>query len=423
MTTPTSETKIAARAGTETIDAPPDTAISSGRLDGISASSKSGGLSDGSLRASKSTFVVALVIFFLIDTLVRFNFHPDPYELPEHNYIWWAVKGFRELKQTPDILIFGSSLVLAATNNGDAAYLQQPLDAVLHHRSVCLEDGLSGRYHHPLKTYSFAIGGQMASDVYAIDKTLVDGKHRPKVVVWGIAPRDFIDAAFDGPYSSDTARYMNKIANEQVIPPAHQSIPSFIEAALSQVSALFKMRTDLLSSEQAFIRQTRPIRDKIPNQWSLNLACKHYKYGPELSQHLEIGDWIIPVCRSYTTKLKDNSAEYSLRYNPFKIKVLKEQLAYLEKFLRLNQEAGTRVVLLNMPLTNENMALMPKGVYDYYLSEIKRVADAYHADLFDFNNGVFFSRKEFADTVHLNGLGGEKLALLTCNFLGQRLKN
>src|SRR6516162_7820054 len=99
-----------------------------------------------------STFVMAFALFVAIDIMVRNNFHPDPFDLPEHNQIWWTVKGFKELDRIPDILIFGSSLVLSVTNDGDAVYLQQPVDSALHPSSICLEENLTRKLHTPVSS-------------------------------------------------------------------------------------------------------------------------------------------------------------------------------------------------------------------------------------------------------------------------------
>ena len=134
---------------------------------------------------------------------------------------------------------------------------------------------------------------------------------------------------------------------------------------------------------------------------------------------MEIGDSITPVCSAYSDSIRDNSEEYRTRYNPFKLKTFIEQASYLEKFLSLNRELGTKVVLVNMPLTPDNMHLMPAGLYNSYLAKIRSLANKYQAEVLDFNSGTFFSRKEFCDTAHLNGLGGEKLAQLVCNRISQ----
>ena len=367
----------------------------------------------------KSKFVLALLFFFAIDLLFRVNFRPDRFDLPEHNQIWWSVNGFRHLDHPPDILIFGSSLMISVTNDGDAAFLKQPLDSAVHHSSICLEQHLSQSLKVPISSYSFAVGGQMASDVYAIEKTLVDVAHHPRVIIWGIAPRDLVDAAFDGPSSSDTARYMNKIANARIIPPDHRSLPGYIEGALRNVSYLFRTRTDLNCLKQNCLRQSRTNIENIANKLSPPLFRKSLSLNGEPPQEIEIGDSITPVCSAYPSTIKDNTEEYKKRYNPFKMKHFIEQASYLEKVLSTSKHLSTRVVLVNMPLTSENMRLMPAGVYDSYLSEVRYLAGKYDADVLDLNGAKLFPKQDFSDTAHLNGLGGEKLAKMVAKHLGQ----
>ena len=96
-----------------------------------------------------------------------------------------------------------------------------------------------------------------------------------------------------------------------------------------------------------------------------------------------------------------------------------EQASYLEKVLSTSKHLSTRVVLVNMPLTSENMRLMPAGVYDSYLSEVRYLAGKYDADVLDLNGAKLFPKQDFSDTAHLNGLGGEKLAKMVAKHLGQ----
>lgn len=351
------------------------------------------------------------------------NFRPDRFDLPEHNEIWWSMHCFRQLERPPDLLIFGSSLMLAVTNNGDATYLKQPLDGALHHQSFCLEENLSRHLKKPIRSYSFAVGGQMASDAYAIERTMIDKANRPQLVVWGIAPRDLVDAAFDGAASSDTARYMNKIAGAQIIPPGHRSLPAYIDKAISRLSYLYQMRTDFVCVKQNFLRELRKGLEKIAKPASLPFFQKALDQGGEPPQEIEIGDRIIGVCTHYPETIKDNTREYRKRYNPFKLKTLIEQASYLERFLSLNRELGSRVVLVNMPLTAQNQQLMPIGLYDSYLSELRLLASKYGAEVLDLNSPSIFSSKEFFDTAHLNGLGGEKLARLLSSHLNQTWPN
>lgn len=365
----------------------------------------------------KSRSVGALLLFCLVDMLVRVSFHPDRFDWPAHADIWWTVRGFKELKHPPDILMFGSSLMLSVTNCAEATYLGRPIDRTLHHRSHCLEDTLAKKGQAKVESYSFANGGQMASDAYAIEKALVDRHNRPKLIVWGVAPRDFVDSAFNGPLSSDTARYMNKIAGYPIIESTHRSLTGYLEQFFMKISFLFQNRADLVCVAHNLQRELRSVISSYGVIRPSAIKRKQLELSQATADDVEIGDAIVLPINSYSEKLIDNTKEYRVRYNPFKPRTFNEQLFYLEKFLSFNRSFGINVALVNMPLTGINLALMPDGVYERYLSQMQKIAKGYGAAFIDLNNGDIFTQKEFSDSAHLNGLGGIKLARLVADQL------
>lgn len=373
-----------------------------------------------------SSFAAALAIFILVDLFVRFNLHTDVYQLPERTFIWWAVRDYRQLKKAPDVMLFGSSLMLSVIDNGDATYLNQPVDTVLHHRSQCIEDKLSQAFGKKLNTFSFAIGGEMASDVFAISSVFIKKpQNQPKMIVWGIAPRDIVDSTFAGVSTSDAARYMNKIAGCDFMPNEHKSFPYYIEQTLKCISAIFHGRTDLQSESSRFVKHclttflgAQNIQCTQKPQIVSELMKSHRGNVGDIDQ----GEWVISPCLSPSKQLYDNAAEYRARYNPFQAKKFQCQLAYMEKFLARQKQLGVALALVNMPLTEQNMALMPEGTYKAYLSAVRQLAKKYSAKFYDFNDGRQFSVKDFFDTAHLNGLGGEKLAGYIATKLAAELK-
>jgi hypothetical protein len=169
------------------------------------------------LQLALSYVLMACIGFVAIDTFDRFRTH-DRVAAPEKSAVWWAYKNWREQSRKPDVVLLGSSLMIAAQNDCDATFYDQTFDAVKHFHSQYLESKLSQTAHHPVTTASFVIGGQMATDAYAIIKTILSdttsGASGARIVVWGIAPRDFIDATFGRPEDTETVRLMNRISEQ-----------------------------------------------------------------------------------------------------------------------------------------------------------------------------------------------------------------
>ncbi len=351
--------------------------------------------------------LLALAVVVLGDLAARALYHPDPYQSPNRSWAWWAVQDLRAQKSA-DIAIFGSSLMLAALNDGDSTYLQKPFDAVTHHRAFYLEHLLQEKSGQPVSTASLAIGGQMASDVYALATTLFTRNPRPTAIVWGIAPRDFLDSSFTNPDSSETVRYMNKVAGStDILSTKRRILWDRIQNVADGTFYLYGKRGDIIASTLPYaksaVRQVRPDVDPDTVRTPSPLLAYAMKNLPEDNG---VDQWrVTPYSPSKV--FADNTAEYMMRYHPFKPKVLETQLAYFEKFLAFAKQQGITVTLVNMPLTQDNLKLLPEGAYQAYLGGVEKLSTKYGAKLLQFNDQKTFPRSEFADTVHLNGIGGK----------------
>ncbi|RTL40134.1 MAG: hypothetical protein EKK48_16915 [Candidatus Melainabacteria bacterium] len=351
--------------------------------------------------------LLAFAVIGLTDLAARALYHPDPYQSPNRSWAWWAVQDLRAQKSA-DIVIFGSSLMLAALNDGDSTYLNRPFDAVTHHRALYLERLLKERLNKPVSTASLAIGGQMASDVYALTTTLFTRNPVPSNIVWGIAPRDFLDSSFTNPDSSETVRYMNKVSEStDVLSTNRRILWDRIQNIADGGFYLYGKRGDIIATTLPYaksaIKQVRPDIDPETVHTPSPLLSYAMKNLPEDNG---VDQWrVTPYSPSKV--FADNTAEYMMRYHPFKPKVLETQLAYFEKFLSFADKHGISVTLVNMPLTEDNLKLLPPGAYQAYLTGVKGLATKHGAQFLDFNDQKTFPRLEFADTVHLNGIGGK----------------
>lgn len=351
-----------------------------------------------------SSAIFATVLFFTANGVASSFMQRDPFASANKSWIWWAV---RDLCQSPppQIAILGSSLMLAAVNDGDATYLHTQLDAVLHHRSVFFESLLTNRRALPVRTASLAVGGQMASDVYAICAALFsNAAYKPKAVIWGIAPRDFIDSTFTDVQSSEIVRYLGRVARSDLL-GEKRSIWSTFDAKLEDSLYLYGNRVQFLSQTIAGV--SMPLGSLMPPQEAATAqALRKIITRAGVDDNLP-GQWLVAPYAP-NVSFSDNTAEYKQRYRPFKPWLFNKQLGYLEKSLQFCRRHGVRMILVNMPLTNANLCLIPDGVYAQYSSRVQELAVAYDAEFVDFNQNGCFTPSEFADTVHLNGLGGMK---------------
>jgi lysophospholipase L1-like esterase len=106
---------------------------------------------------------------------------------------------------------------------------------------------------------------------------------------------------------------------------------------------------------------------------------------------------------------ENNADEYRKRFAGGNDELFKCQTQFLDRFLSLAQRQGIRVVIVNMPLTDANMSLMPPGSYARYSAVVQQACATYGADLLDLNQGGSgFTTQDFKDTAHMNAEGGKK---------------
>ncbi|MBS2010013.1 MAG: hypothetical protein JST01_23395 [Cyanobacteria bacterium SZAS TMP-1] len=364
--------------------------------------------------------LLGALLFAAGDLGLRLFYHPDPLESPYRSWIVSALADYPKMPPKPKIAIFGSSLVVATVNDGDATTLGQEIDGTTHHRSITLERTLAGTAAQGPTTQSFAIGGQMASDAFAILNTLFNNSDPkikscfspPATIVWGIAPRDLMDATFLDPYSSTTVSYLDKLTEK------HDSLGMrkfyfwrYLEELADNCFYSYGQRDHFLVLQKqtmysllgilGLIRPEDMGTVKTPQEL-LRIARR------ELPEDNGLHQWMVKPQTQPISQFEDNSKEYTARYNPFKQKLFDSQMGYLDKFLALARQLGIKVLLVNMPLTRDNLALIPAGKYQLYLDSVRRAAAANDAAFIDYNDDKTFTREYFNDMVHLNGYGSRR---------------
>ncbi len=339
----------------------------------------------------------------------RLGYWPvTPYQTAHHSWVWWVAADYRQQKGAPDVALLGSSLMMAAVHGGDAAYLKSPQKVALHHRSILLEDRLNKKFNKSCRTFSFALGGEMASDAYVLARNLFTGNKQPKVIIYGIAPRDFMDNALKNPASTEIFKYMEKLQDmPDIAVSARKSVWDLVEYALSKISFIYGHRADFVYIQHSIARNLLctvcGARDMNEIHTTFPIRKQSLLELPEDAGENEV---LVhppsPSGEAYT----DNLPEYRYRYSSFQEKQFKEQVSYLERLLALCKDRGIKIILVNMPLTRDNINVMPAGFYARYSQTMQHLCREYQGQFLDLNSEEDFPKKYFADSVHLNSAGG-----------------
>jgi len=116
-----------------------------------------------------------------------------------------------------------------------------------------------------------------------------------------------------------------------------------------------------------------------------------------------------------TEAMKDYSVnEYKGRYLPINKKKWPVEVDCLKQIIAYCQDKKIPLVIVNMPLTQRNLAVLPQDFRDQYEKTIKSICTPKPGDtnlsFIDLRNDTRFALSDFRDTVHMRSSGGTKLA-------------
>lgn len=354
-----------------------------------------------------SYVLISLTVLILLDVGARvtWQYWPiDHYNSPNRSWVWWAIKDFRE-QPKPDVVLLGSSLMMNALHGSDSTHYNRPENAAFHHRTYYFEELLKQKHGQDVRTFAFAIGGQMASDAYAISSRLLAGEKKPKTIIYGIAPRDFMDNTLASPASTETFRYVGRISDlSDEEWEARKGFWERVEHVLSKVSFLYQKRLDFVYLQNQAMRQ---VLTWLGQNMEVNRAPFELRGIAFLQLPEDTGpsDLCFTPYDKRQAKYADNLDQYRYRYLPFKPKIYFTQLSYLEKLMKFAHDNGIEMVLVNMPITKDNMDIMPANFYSIYKKDVLALVSKYSSRLIDLNDQQRFPKEYFEDSVHLNGLG------------------
>jgi hypothetical protein len=360
----------------------------------------------------KGSYVVyALLSIITLDFAARatYKYWPiDTYNSPNRSWVWYAVKDFRETGKQADIVLLGSSLMMATLHGGDATYFNHPVNAAFHHRSYYLEKLLKEKYGLDVHTFAFAIGGQMVSDAYILASRMLVGDDRPKMLIYGIAPRDFMDNTLASCASTETYRYIDRIKGLSDLQSVSTTSPwEKVEKFFGKVSFIYQHRLDFVYMQNVGTKKLLAslfgMKDLDAVHTPFALRGQAMLQLPEDTGPAEL--CIVPY-DAKKAQYANNMEQYRYRYLPFKPKAYNLQMSFLERLLKWGKDEGVQIVLVNMPITEDNLSIMPSIFYPSYLHSVQTLAHDYGAQLVNLNDHTLFPKSDFEDSVHLNGKGG-----------------
>lgn len=361
----------------------------------------------------------AFLLFAVVNVVISYAV-PHPARVVDEAYIqssgsearqqgkwtWWITRNYLGRRHAPDIATLGSSQMGSATFSADASTLKKPLDCVLHRSSSTLEKELYDRTGKRVDTFNFAMGGSMASDAYMFSSALFKADKKPRMVVIGVSPRDFID---------------NTLPSVSATEPFNFFAP-FVELGdLSHVAF-----PDVLAELNFFIRQNLPLErihdtiDQLAKNYQ-NEAPTQMTAIPKASEHksllravlgsadeVRLNEWLIPETIPAWI-FEDNTKEYLARFRNCRPPLYESEKAFFKAFLANMDAQHIPVLVVGMPSLAANRTILPNDFWTQFRGDVAAMCKTHNARWVDHTGDPQFELPDYLDTVHLNAKGGKKI--------------
>lgn len=357
-----------------------------------------------------SVFVVLLIINI---ALLGFNpFDKAKLEnLPaDHSWVYWMTRDLLKLNKAPDVVYVGSSLFMHPLTMQDARYLNRPIDYVDHHRSIYTEDKISEKLliDKPI-CFNAGLPGNMVSDDWILIETLLKEDKVPKVIILGLTARDFFDCSVKYPAATPVFKYLSRLIDvEPIIDLAMPNLWERTDHAVAKIVYLWgnKPNVQTLLAENAK-QMFLPLTDAICGGRQFSEAQREELLTMNINAQLERGWMVEPPDRD--RDFVDNRREYTKRYRSRRPQMWNAQKEFFQRLLNTASDRNIQLVVVNMPITNLNVDMLPSGVYADYLEMVKTMTESKGFRFADLQDDNRFPGHFYYDTVHMNSRGGKEL--------------
>jgi hypothetical protein len=370
----------------------------------------------------KSRFLTALLVFAVLNLVVAVvnPCRGKAADFPEMTWTGWAVKHYIEGPK-PNVVFLGSSLMLVPLDGVDANYLNQKIDGSQHHSSVYFESVFKKLTGADIKTFIFALPGEMPSDACLITRNMLSGAKKPDVIVYGVGPRDFMDNLLISPCASDPYRYLSRFGVQPSL--VSNLMPDWTDRLnyeFGQACYLYGNKTDLVcEATRGGAKQIEKVLPAPPGS-KFTIFDRHMLMPDYHPWELSKGEALFrPIPPDQKIPFEDNLTEYRKRYATVKWDMFVSQMQFLADLMNTARKNGTHVVLVEMPITDLNRSLLKPYAWKAYRNGIKALARAKGATFINLEDSGKFETSDFGDTVHLHSRGGQKLLDLIAEKMAQ----
>ncbi|MBX3072656.1 hypothetical protein KF728_11715 [Candidatus Obscuribacterales bacterium] len=378
----------------------------------------------------------------------------------EGNWIWWITRNYIIDGTDADVVFMGSSQMGSALYASEAAFLNEAIDTCTHRKSDLASSLISEKIGHKPTTFNLSMGGAMCSDQYMMAKSLFNSEHKPKLVVLGVNPRDFIDNTMPSASATDAFRYLSPYVElDKLGGSAFPDLFAFMDWKINEtlptkligekiVSLLPESSKKLLPNANDVVSEDGTVTTIGPvsagNAEAGNAKTTDTKSGDTEAKSpageiasadgnndalkaiygnqgvVKPGEWRVVACS--WGAFKDNTEEYRARYKNSNPQIFNGQKKFFEEYLAYLKNQDIKVLVVGMPSLWPNRALLPDKFWGDFRNYLSSTTTEYGAKFVDLTADERFDSKDYLDTVHLNSSGGHRLVELITDAISQDKK-
>jgi hypothetical protein len=369
-------------------------------------------------------FLAALNVFFQsFDPLEIIGANSEAYQL-----VQGAVKqksaAIRALKEAPDVVLIGSSLPMAAAYYADCKYYKPDVQNWIKHcetrkisafqsygQARYLENRLSSACGRPVSVFNLTSAACMPSDAYLLLSNAIENQPNVKTVIYGVAPRDFMDNLVPEVGLTPAFEVLAKPSILNATVTSDTPPPVAFELAMSSLCSFYRQRVNL-----------RELVSSVPSRVldrEVTLAKVVQKYGhpgeiaamPARNER-PASAGILPAQTAKpdaTSQLDGHYKDYNARYNPPNQRRFRQELDQFKKLLSLCRDHHIQLVVVNMPITRRNKEMIDRGLYDQFNTNISQLPGQFGATFINMDDSDYDPKVDYMDSVHLSDQGAPKL--------------
>ncbi len=343
----------------------------------------------------------------------------EPQNLPHaHSWAWWAAQDFLDELQPPQVVLIGSSLMMNPVWANEANFQNKDVDIALDRRVMYLDAAIKHRLRHTaVSCFNLALPGAMLSDDYMVVRSLLIDKNKPKIVVFGLSPRDLVDNGFRCAASSNHYKYFSKFVNTDDL--TEVAMPHFWQRISYLIGRTIYLQGKKPEAQYIAAKSFEFLATRIlGKQATSDLA------SPKVAQsrlaiyesEVEKGVWIAHP-RDFDYYHETEYEKLKERYGKSNVEGCENQRKWFEMCLALCKEAEIQPIIVNMPVTQANIDVFAPGVYQTCVNQMATEARKFNCPFIDLQKTQAFVRSDFTDMCHMDASGGKK----TLDFIADEI--